>query len=171
MSEQPPSRPSHIRDSFAALREFLIVVAMLSIVFVPDRVKSLLDDAGIRSLAGVEFDTDTLVESEVEVAKAQGHIDQLQRQLAAAQQELAQATYASGEFYDPGLDTVSQILANAQRATIETETNLNRSHAKTRDLLQRHGRKPAEPATDEPAATEEISQAAADPPEGASDFR
>jgi hypothetical protein len=59
--------------------------------------------------------------------------------LAAAQQELEKATFASGKFYDPGLDTVSQILANAQRVTIETETNLNRSRAKTSDILQRHG--------------------------------
>lgn len=33
---------------------------------------------------------------------------------------LDKATFASGKYYDPGLDTVSQILANAQRATIET---------------------------------------------------
>lgn len=139
MSQQPPSKFTDLRDSFAALREFLIVVAMLSILFAPGRVKSILADAGIRSLAGVEFDTKALAESESEVEQARSHIDRLKNQLAAAQQELEKATFASGKFYDPGLDTVSQILANAQRVTIETETNLNRSRAKTSDILQRHG--------------------------------
>jgi len=139
VSQQPSSKFADLRDSFAALREFMIVVAMLSIVFAPNRVKAILGGAGIRSLAGVEFDTTALAESEAEVEKARSHIDRLKNQLVAAQQELEKATFASGKFYDPGFDTVSQILANAQRATIETETNLNRSRAKTSDILERHG--------------------------------
>ena len=167
MSQQPPSKFADLRDSFAALREFLVVVAVLSILFAPGRVRSILADAGIRSLAGVEFDTKALAESEAEVEQARSHIDQLKNQLAAAQQELDKAAFASGKFYDPGLDTVSQILANAQRATIDMETNLNRSRAKTSDILQRHGHThDAASANRRIEQADGISQAALEPAAG-----
>jgi len=157
MSQHPPSKYTDLRDSFAALREFIIVVAMLSVLFAPDRVKAILSDAGIRSLAGVEFDTNALAESKFEVEKARNHIEQLKNQLASAQQELEKSAVAGGKYYDPRLDTVSQLLANAQRATIETETNLNRSHAKTLGILQRHGHPRSSPPVE-----------SSDPPDGTS---
>jgi hypothetical protein len=139
MTEQPLPRYTNVRDSVTAMREFIIVIAMLSILFAPSRVRGILEDAGIRSLAGVEFDATSVTESEASVKEAHAHINELKQQLALAQQELSKVASSSGTSIDPGLGAISELLARAQRTTIETETNLNHSQEKTRDFLQRHG--------------------------------
>ncbi len=139
MSEPPPPRYANVRDSVTAMREFIIVVAMLSILFAPNRVKGILEDAGIRSLAGVEFDATNLAESQASVKEAHSNIRELKQQLALAQRELSKVAKDGGSFANPGLGAISDLLASAQRATIETETNLDRSQQKTRNFLQRHG--------------------------------
>lgn len=157
MSKRPASQSARLRDSFAAIREFIVVLAMLSLLLAPGRVKQVLHDAGIRSLAGVEFDTKALAESDAEMEKARNHVQHLMAQLEAVHQELAQATQQSGQFYDPGIDTALQHLADAQKTTIQTEMNLNRSRAKRRDMLERLGR-PVQQEADMSSA--DVSQAA-----------
>lgn len=142
MSQEPPSRYANLRDGVAALREFLIVAAVLSILFAPNRVKNVLEDAGIRSLAGVEFDARSLAESEADVQQAHRHIKNLQQELKFALANLSEAAGTGASF-----DDAIKHLATAQRATIETEMNLNRSQQKTSDILQRHGMPAHPPAT------------------------
>ncbi len=133
-----PTRYSNLRDSFTALREFIIVVAMLSLLFAPDRVKNILNDAGIRSLAGVEFDTTALEESEAAVEAAQDHILELQHELKLVKHELSKAADSHGILAHFDLENAIEHLDRAQRQTIETEMNLSRSAEKNLDFLNQH---------------------------------
>ncbi len=136
---QEQSRYSNLRDSFTALREFIVVVAMLSLLFVPGRVRAVLDDAGIRSLAGVEFDTQELEKSERAVEDAQRNVAKLRRELSIVKDSLFQAKQTQGIQARFDLEDAFAHLDTAQREIIETEANLNQCAETNLNILQRHG--------------------------------
>ncbi len=88
MSETPPSRWSELRDFCAAIRELIVFVAVAALIFAPGVVRNVLERAGIRAFAGVEFDAQTLAEAQSELELARGQMDDLRRQLAMAQGHL-----------------------------------------------------------------------------------
>ncbi len=127
MSDPSPSRWSNIRDSCAAMRELLIVVAMLSLLFAPSFVRSILERAGVRSVAGVEFDATTLAESESQLAAAQTQVDELRNQLALTQQQFNQVATTTGNIRNPEFTKVSEMLLHSQRQLEATEGSIGRS--------------------------------------------
>ncbi len=127
MSDPNPSRWSSIRDSCAAMRELLIVVAMLSLLFAQTFVRSILERAGVRSVAGVEFDATTLAESESQLAAAQAQVDELRNQLALTQQQFNQVATTTGNTRNPEFTKVSEMLLHSQRQLEATEGSIGRS--------------------------------------------
>lgn len=83
-----PSRWANLRDICSAVREMVIVIAMLVLLIAPSFVKDSLERAGIRSVAGVEFDMDNLAQSRDELDAALAQIDTLRNQLTTAQQQV-----------------------------------------------------------------------------------
>ena len=83
-----PTRWANLRDICSAVREMAIVMAMLVLLVAPSFVKDALERAGIRSVAGVEFDIDNLAQSRDELDAALAQIDTLRNQLATAQQQV-----------------------------------------------------------------------------------
>ncbi len=136
MSESIPNKYASIRDGFAAIRELIIVLAMLALLFAPATIREILSDAGIRSFAGVEFDEETLDE----VESAHSRVAELEQQLAVAQQQLTSISQSSAVRADPRFGTVSKMIAEAQQYASETEDDLREAKDKHMELWKRAGR-------------------------------
>ena len=125
---------------------------MLCLLIVPSVVRSALERAGIRSVAGVEFDIENLAQSRDELDSALAQIDDLRTQLAPAQQQvqgLAESSPAVAlpmsiadveasaisppDHISPSLQSVSKLLASMNQKAEETDRSLRRSkvHADT----------------------------------------
>ena len=126
MSDSIPSKYASIRDGFAAIRELIIVLAMLALLFAPATIREILNDAGVRSFAGVEFDEQTLDE----VESAHSRVAELEQQLAVAQQQLTSISQSSAVRADPRFGTVSKMIADAQQYASQTETDLREAKDK-----------------------------------------
>lgn len=135
MSESPPTKLASMRDGFAAIRELIIVLAMLALLLTPATVRQVLNDAGIRSFAGVEFNEETLEE----VEQAGTRVAELETQLALAQEQLNSMAQSSTIRADPRFGTVSKIIADAQKSAAETENNLKEAKDQQIDLWKRSG--------------------------------
>ncbi|EMB18566.1 hypothetical protein [Rhodopirellula europaea] len=157
MDEPTPSTFASVRDGFAAIRELILVLAMLALFLTPTTVREILQDAGIRSFAGVEFDEKTLTE----VENAESRVIELENQLALAQSQLESIAQISPNRVDPRLGSVSRLLANAQQSASKMSDSLEEAKGKQIELWQRSGRPPRThgreetPARDQP----EIEQA------------
>jgi hypothetical protein len=137
MSEPVPSRWSNLRDSFAAIREMLIVVAMLALLLTPTSVRSILERAGIRSVAGVEFDTSTLQESHDQLIAAQTQVDELRNELALTQQQFNQVAASTGNTSNPKYTEVSELLARSRQKLDATDNSLGRSRSMQDYLMKK----------------------------------
>ncbi|GAA5507665.1 hypothetical protein [Novipirellula caenicola] len=138
MSDSNSSKYASIRDGFAAIRELIIVMAMLALLFAPATIREILSDAGIRSFAGVEFDEQTLDE----VESAHSRVAELEQQLAIAQQQIDSMSQSSVVRADPRFGTVSKMIAEAQQYASETEDDLREVKEKHVELWKRAGRPP-----------------------------
>ena len=166
MTEPNPTRWARLHDAFAAMREMIVVLAILGIVFAPERVQNVLRKAGIQSFAGLEFDADVLAESEAAVEHAKTKVAQLERELVVVQHELGNLATSPVTIADPRLQTVSKLVEQMQQKVDETEHDLQESLMKQHDLLHRHGyadvgeTKPAEPESAPESTTDAASEAA-----------
>lgn len=143
MSDPSPNRWSNLRDSFAAMREMLIVAAMLALLLTPTSVRSVLERAGIRSVAGVEFDTSTLNQSREELIAAQAQVDELRQELAITQQQFNQVAVSTGNTRNPKFTEVSELLTKSRRKLDATEGSLGRSRSMQDYLMHKFsGREP-----------------------------
>ena len=129
---------SSVRDAFTAIREIMLVVALLVLLFSPTTVRDVLQDAGIRSFAGVEFDEETLVE----VENAGDRVAELEQQLLAAQTQLEALTQQNTFRADPRLSSVSRLLADAQRNATQMGESLDEAKEKQIELWNRSGKPP-----------------------------
>lgn len=129
MSNTPPtSRWTSIRESATTVREVIIAISLIALLFTPTKVRGLLEDAGIRSVAGIEFDATSLAESEAELLATQSMIESLESQLGEAQTQLASISQQDS----PGLAAikvreVSRTLANIQGTTHNAKESVNHS--------------------------------------------
>jgi len=146
---EPTNRWANLRDICSAIREIVIVAAMLCLLVAPSVVRSALERAGIRSVAGVEFDIKNLAQSRDELDSALAQIDALRTQLATAQlqvQGLAESSPAVAlsmsiaaepgesrisppEHVSPSLQSVSKLLELMNNKAEETDRSLRRSKA------------------------------------------
>ncbi len=145
MSEnQTPSRWSEVHAFCAALREVMIVAAIVLLLLAPGSVRSLLERAGVRSVAGVEFDATTLAEAQQELDFAREQMNELRTQLVMAQSRMEAEqnsnTVASlpnlGSLAAPNAtqnkahamySSVSKILNESVRLAENTEQSMKRS--------------------------------------------
>jgi len=165
MSDPVPSKYASYRDALAAVRELIIVIALLALLFTPQMVRQVLDEAGIRSFAGVEFNEKTL--DEVEAAGTR--VVELEQQLTMAQQQLSAMAQSSSIRADPRFGSVSRILADAQKKAAETEDNLREARDEQIDLRKRSGKAPRDRVSMRPTPQTSPSSlsfqpASADPP-------
>ncbi|MBB3208151.1 hypothetical protein FHS27_003978 [Rhodopirellula rubra] len=138
MSDPAANKFASVRDGFAAIREIILVIALLALLFTPTTVREILQDAGIRSFAGVEFDEETLVE----VENAGDRFAELEKQLLAAQTQLETIANLNTNRADPRLGTVSRLLADAQRSASEMGESLDEAKEKQIELWNRLGKPP-----------------------------
>ncbi len=136
MSDQPASKYAAIRDGFAAIRELILVLALLALLFTPTTVRRILQDAGIRSFAGVEFDEQTLIE----VENAGGRVAELEQQLLVAQQQLQAISEINPNRADPRLGSVSKLLADARRNASQMGESLDEAKEQQIELWHRSGK-------------------------------
>ncbi len=101
------SKWASLRDFCSAIREVVLVAAMLSLLVVPSTVRGVLERAGIRSVAGVEFDVDAVQQSRAEVDDALKQIASLQQQLAVAHDQV-QRIASESEPATPSSNVFSQ---------------------------------------------------------------
>ncbi|WP_417735113.1 hypothetical protein [Rosistilla oblonga] len=84
---------AELRDGCAAVREVAIVGAIVLLLVAPTSFHSILERAGISSVAGVEFDLDAIEEANQQTSDAASEVDYVKEQLAMLQQQIsAQAT-------------------------------------------------------------------------------
>jgi hypothetical protein len=141
---EPTNRWANLRDICSAIREIVIVAAMICLLVVPSVVRQALERAGIRSVAGVEFDIMNLAQSREELDAALAQIDALRTQIATAQQQvqdLAESSPAAAmplsianetgpaDQFSPSLQSVSRIFASMNKQIDETDLSLRRSKA------------------------------------------
>jgi len=143
MSQEPTNRWAMVRDICAAARELMIVLAMLALVLFPVLIRNSLERAGIKSVAGVEFELQTLQESRAELSEALQQVDYLEEQLVATQSQLqtiAVTARSSGNpEAAPGLETVSKMLGSIQSQAGDTRRTMRRSLDHTDAMIERAG--------------------------------
>jgi hypothetical protein len=83
------SRWAALRDGTAAIRELLVIVAIAAFLLMPQKVQQFLAQAGIRSVAGVEFDLQTFKDAQSELRLAQTDLRAIQDDLALANRAIA----------------------------------------------------------------------------------
>lgn len=157
----PSSKWADLRDFCSAIREVVIVAAMLSLLVVPSAVRHVLERAGIRSVAGVEFDVENLAQSRDELNSALAQIDSLRNQLSNAQQQvqglvdsapLIAAEPSGGGLgpsmrsskspsASPSLASVSRLISSMKDQAEETERSLRRSKVHTDKFVEQAGSK------------------------------
>jgi hypothetical protein len=150
-SSNPSSHWADLRDCCSAIREVVIVLTIVSLVVVPSVVRKALERAGIRSVAGVEFDVESFAQSRDELDSALAQIDMLKNQLATAQQQvqgLAESSPAiamsvpltaeseSSPRFSPSLGSVSRLLASMRTKADETDDSLKRCKVHTEKILE-----------------------------------
>ncbi len=84
----PPSRWADLRDVCSAIRELVVVIAMILLITVPSIFRTVLERAGIRSVAGVEFDMEPIAKTRDELDAALEQIATLQSQLSNAHDQV-----------------------------------------------------------------------------------
>jgi chromosome segregation ATPase len=114
----------------------LIVIAILALLFTPATIRSVLERAGIRSVAGVEFDVTTLAESQTELAAAQAQINELQTQLSMAETRFTQAVASSGNSRNQSFTAVSDMLSQMHRQADSANDRIHRSRMKQERLAE-----------------------------------
>ncbi len=135
MADVAPTKYAAVRDGFAAVRELLLVLAMLALFLAPATVREKLSEAGIRSFAGVEFDESTLQK----VDQAGTSVAEIQQQIADVRQEFADITQNTTVRADPRFGTISKMLAEAQRKAMVTGENLDEAKDQQIDRMKRSG--------------------------------
>jgi hypothetical protein len=133
------SKIESIKGTVALLREILIVGGILILIISPKAIKRTLKEAGIKSIAGIEFIED-LEKSSNETKKAINDISVLRDSLDILKVKLAEAIDQSN---DP--DTKKE-LASIQ-STIKTTTekadnlgeNLRNSFSRQEQLIDQYG--------------------------------
>jgi len=153
----PSSKWADLRDFCSAIREVVIVLALLSLLVVPSVVRQVLERAGIRSLAGVEFNIEDIAQSRNELDAALAQIDALRSQLSNAQRQVqglaastpldaservavdgAPATLRSTGI-SPSFASVSRLLASMKDQADDTGNTLRRSKKHTDNFLEQAG--------------------------------
>jgi hypothetical protein len=163
MTDQPstPNRWANLRDICSAIREMVLVGAMLVLLVAPSFVRDSLERAGIRSVAGVEFDMENLAQSREELDSALAMVETLKSQLDVAQQQVQGLAESSPAIAppaslmeptgggvpmlrsapSPSLASVSRLLSSMQNQADETDQSLRRSKTHTDNFLEHAGRK------------------------------
>ncbi|TWT79197.1 hypothetical protein CA13_05950 [Planctomycetes bacterium CA13] len=136
MADSTPTKYATLRDGFAATRELIIVLAMLALLVTPETVRDILNDAGIRSFAGVEFDEETLQD----VEQASARVAELEQQLALAQQQINIVSQSGEVRADPRLGSISKILSDARSKVAKTGKDLDDAKGKQMELWEKAGR-------------------------------
>jgi Sec-independent protein translocase protein TatA len=114
-----------LRDAVAACRELMIIAAVAACLLMPSRVQQFLSEAGIRSVAGVQFDARKFKDAQAEMMVAQTDLQTIQEtlnQLGQAFQELdstaSVARTRSLNGLEPGLSGSLLAEANLSSATL-----------------------------------------------------
>ena len=142
--ESPAGWWSQAREAAATVRELIVVGALIALVLTPGNVRELLEDAGIRSVAGIEFDATSLAESEAQLLASQEKMETLEAQLQEAQTQLASMSNAAstGEMLVRS-QAVSRMLGAAQSTAHDANDSLGQSKKIHDDVIvkaRRNGR-------------------------------
>lgn len=132
MSEEKKSKWSDIRDGFAALRELMILGALLTLLLAPTLVRSILEDAGIRAVAGIEFDVNQFSDAESELEKAKREIAQLSSDLAFVQTQLPKNNVNPEDF-----NKVSEALKEIERQAAAAQQRVEIADGKFHEMVKR----------------------------------
>ncbi len=160
MSEasQSSNRWSDLRDFCSAVRELVIVGAMLALVVAPSLIRQALERAGIRSVAGVEFDVAPIAKNRQELDQALAQIASLQEQLATASTAVHGLVESSPAIamadpstprlqsngaprFAPSLASVSRMIDSMKLQTDQVDRSLRRSKDRTDEFLEQAGQK------------------------------
>jgi len=128
-----PSMLGQIRESLTAARELVIVMAIVLLVAWPSLVKSCLERAGIRSIAGLEFDWEELVAANEETQMAEETVNNVVVELQSVSQQLNELSQQRNPDSSQ-LAALSSNLANLESKAREADAILSRSIT-TRDKL------------------------------------
>ncbi len=117
-----------IRESLAALRELAIVAAIALLVAWPSLVKSTLEKAGVRSVAGLEFDWEQLAEANEEAQVAERTVSAVTVELESVSKQLSSLSTQSQPDVNE-LRALSSTVARLKNQTREADATLSRSIA------------------------------------------
>ncbi len=143
-SDQPVGWWTRAREAAATVRELIVVGALVALVLAPANVRDVLEDARIRSVAGIEFDATTLAESEAQLLASQQKMETLEAQLQEAQTQLASMSsgISRGEMLVRS-QAVSRMLGAAQVSAHDANSSLHHSreiHDQVISKARRNGR-------------------------------
>jgi len=138
MTAETPTKFAQWRDGFAAARELMVICAVLLLLIAPSVVRGSLERAGIRSVAGVEFDAREVAEIQGDLDSALEEVTRIRQQLASANELIAKVREQGVEnVIDPRLGSISRMLAQTEKEAEEAETSLQRSGRRNHALLQK----------------------------------
>ncbi len=106
------------RDACTAVRELLLIVAVAAFLLMPQRVQQFLTDAGIRSVAGIEFDLQKFKDAQSELRLAQSGMAEIQEELNTVNRALF-AEAAPAPLGSQRLSENSVLSANRSGPTVD----------------------------------------------------
>lgn len=144
---------TNMRDGFAAIRELMIVLLILAFLLMPQRIQKFLHDAGVRSVAGVEFDWQKFKNAQAQIDLAKSDMQEVQIQLNTVSTLLGQlqnseppaarslpSMSALSENLDDSprtvdVDRLMRSLETAQSKSQEIDQRLQRAQQYSHDIL------------------------------------
>lgn len=147
---------TNLRDGFAAIRELMIVVLILAFMLMPQRIQQFLHEAGVRSVAGVEFDWQKFKDAQAQIDLAKTDMQDVQVQLNTVSSLLARMqTTEDSSLSSVPMANSGQLNSVQSSSTVDVEKvlkTLEDARSKSQDIDQRleHARQYSRDALPQP---------------------
>jgi len=106
------SMATKIKEVFGAMREGVIVIAVIGLLFNPSWIGKIAQEAGLKSAFGMEFIEQQLEESQAETASAQEEVDRIMSELTEVKGQLGELSVATLQARPEVRNKINTITAN-----------------------------------------------------------
>lgn len=123
---------AELRDGCAAVREVAIVGAIVLLLVAPTSFHSILERAGISSVAGLEFDLDAIETANQQTHDAATDVDYVKEQLALLQRQISEQ---AGRDKSPAMFGLARSVDALEKRLDKATTSLGQAAAGVHDSV------------------------------------
>ncbi|QDS87420.1 hypothetical protein EC9_15980 [Rosistilla ulvae] len=132
MAKEKSGMWAELRDGCAAVREVAIVGAIVLLLVAPTSFHSILERAGISSVAGLEFDVDAIEEANQQTSDAASEVDYVKEQLAVLQQQISEQAARS---QSPAMHGLARTVNGLEQRLDHAKTSLGQAAVGVHDSV------------------------------------